>query len=143
MSAGDNIIGGGRGYPPPPPLPKGSPGVTLNPLPDDLFALSVTPPSFSQLAADTLGNAATETDGFDATLQDIALALASESDGLSALAADVEEAAFAVGAFEAESLAPTALDLAASVTNGDDLIGDLVHAIGSFPAAPADTGVGG
>jgi hypothetical protein len=95
------------------------------------------PPLFQKLTADTLGNAATDSDGFDAQFADLAFQLAGESDGITAMDTDLTAAGFAVGDFSTSTLQPVADSLDAAIKDGADQINTLTSAIdGSIQVSP-------
>lgn len=105
--------------------------VVLKPL--DASALSfVSGPisQFSSLVADTLGNAASEGDGWDDVFGDVLAALAAEDGEGAAMDALLTAASFEAGAFEAAYLAPIATDATAAVEAGQGLI-DAIGELGT------------
>lgn len=87
-------------------------------------------PIFQQLTADTLGNAATDSDGHDAEFQDVLTLLAGESDGVSAMGQDLGAASFTPGDLETQVLSPIQDALAAAVGEGDGAMGDFTSTLG-------------
>jgi hypothetical protein len=97
---------------------------------DDALRYVPGPAVFQQITADTLGNAASDTDGYDAEFQDLALLLAGESEGLSTMDADLQAAGFQAGQIAAQTLTPVADELAATIADAGASMDDFTAAIG-------------
>lgn len=126
--------------PPRPPRPK-SPAIP--PLGAGDLVFSPVPTPFAALTASLLGNAAAESDGFDAELLAVAQDLAGEGDGFAALDQDLAAAAFTPGEFEAAVTGPLASDVGALLQAGQQIIDDLgplgaLDNLGGASSPPAD-----
>lgn len=93
--------------------------------------------NFQQLVAEGLGNVGTSADGFDALLNDVALAL--EADRAIGFLddSDLVSAFFTLGEFEASNITPVISDVATFQAGGDALFGNVT------PPAPGGGGPGG
>lgn len=96
-------------------------------------------PSFVRIAADTLGEAGTVNDGYDA---DMLTLLADVEDGqklVPDLDGDLSAAGFNIADFPAAEIHPLAADVGAFVEAGDGIANDLNLAYGGTPASSSGT----
>lgn len=118
----------------------------LRPLGATQLVYNTIGPQFEQYVADTLGDYATEKDGFDALFTPAALALPDEEVQLAAFTPDLMDAGFTPGAFEAGNLLPIAKDTEDFTGDGDTLFADIGGAatspLPSIPPALSQVGVG-
>jgi hypothetical protein len=115
----------------------------LRPLGATQIVLQPTALSFEQLAADTLGDHATEKDGFDDLFNGAALSLPADDAAISDLTPDLLDAGFQIGQFEAGNLLPLAKDTGDFTGAGDPLQQSVDNsATSTKPAAQSGSGTG-
>lgn len=91
------------------------------PLTKTQLQYAASQPVFEPLAAQTLGNAASSTDGFDADLLAVANQLSSETNLINAGDSDLADAGFPVGKFAADNIDPIVHDVGAFTSAGDSI----------------------
>lgn len=109
------------------------------PLTKTQIVYSSVQPNFTGLAADTLGDHATERDGFDALFEGTAANLPDDEKMLAAIDGDIADAGFKPGEFESANLLPLAADTADFTGAGDGIALEVDGAL----TPPTDSGGGG
>lgn len=112
---------------------------TLRRLGDSDLSYVPAPDEFAALAAATLGNAGTSTDGHDAEMQALAVTLAADNSTPGLLDGDLANAAFSPGEFEGREHLGLGIDYTAFVQSGDSVLGGYSAATGTGVAAAPGT----
>lgn len=98
-------------------------------------ALPSSAGGFRGLAAETLGNAGTDADGFDALMLDAAQTVAAGDAAGVSIDSDVQDAQFVPGQFKAANLDPISTDLGTFLAGGDNAQA-VIDGAATTPTAP-------
>lgn len=109
------------------------------PLAFDLSGLVYVPGpanQFTQLTSDTLGNAATDSDGFNALFAPPATALAGDIGGLAVMDQHIGLADFQDGAFDSTQIGPVVTDTGTVLQSGDAALNNFDQSAGITNPTP-------